>query len=101
MQITVFVSPAKHSSTQRLIESNTHIEVGTRESYPSVQDLQSTTRLAESWILQIFYTRMGFLSPSLNVVIDYFFSFLSKNWQNMSKTHTRRDFSRLFGVDVL
>ena len=30
-----------------------------------------------------------------------FFSFLSKNAQNMSKTHTRRDFSRLFGVDVL
>ena len=30
-----------------------------------------------------------------------FFSFLSKNVQNMSKTPTRRDFSRLFGVDVL
>ena len=30
-----------------------------------------------------------------------FFSFLSKNVQNMSKTLTRRDFSRLFGVDVL
>ena len=30
-----------------------------------------------------------------------FFSFLPKNVQNMSKTHTRRDFSRLFGVDVL
>ena len=30
-----------------------------------------------------------------------FFSFLSKNVQNISKTHTRRVFSRLFGVDVL
>ena len=43
-----------------------------RESYPSVHDLQSTTRLAESWMLQILDTRMGFPSPSLNVVIDYF-----------------------------
>ena len=30
-----------------------------------------------------------------------FFSFLPENMQNMFKTHTRRDFSRLFGVDVL
>ena len=30
-----------------------------------------------------------------------FFSFMSMNVQNMSKTHTRRDFSRLFGVNVL
>ena len=30
-----------------------------------------------------------------------FFSFLPKNVQNMFKTHPRRDFSRLFGVDVL
>ena len=43
-----------------------------RESHPSVQDLQSTTRLAESWMLQILDTRMGFPSPSLNVMIDYF-----------------------------
>ena len=42
-----------------------------RESHPSVQDLQSKTRLAELWMLQILDTRMGFLSPSLNVVIDY------------------------------
>ena len=29
-------------------------------------------RLAESWVLQIFDQRLGFPSPSLNVVIDYF-----------------------------
>ena len=57
--------------TIRLIESNT-IEGGTRESHLSVQDLQSTTRFAELWMLQILDTRMGFLSPSLNVMIDYF-----------------------------
>ena len=49
-----------------------HVGGGTRESHPSVQDLQSTTRLAESWMLQIFDTRMGFPSHSRNVVIDYF-----------------------------
>ena len=30
-----------------------------------------------------------------------FFSFLTKNVQNMSKTHNWRDFSRLLGIDVL
>ena len=30
-----------------------------------------------------------------------FFSFLPQNVQNMSKTHTRRDFSKLFDVTVL
>ena len=49
---------------------NQHIVGGTRESHPSVQDLQSTTKLAESWMLQIFDTRMGFPCPSRNVVID-------------------------------
>ena len=34
--------------------------------------MQSATRLAESWMLQILDTRMGFPSPSLNVVFDYF-----------------------------
>ena len=49
-----------------------HIVEGTRESNPSVHDLQSTTRLAESWMLQIMDTRMGFPCPFHNVVIDYF-----------------------------
>ena len=44
----------------------------------------------------------GWDSESLPLCGDWlFFSFLSKNGQNMSKTHTSRDFSRLFGVDVL
>ena len=34
--------------------------------------MQSTTRLAESWMLQILDTRVGFPSPFLNVVFDYF-----------------------------
>ena len=45
---------------------------GTSESHPSVHDLQSTTRLAESWMLQIMDTRMGFPCPFHNEVIDYF-----------------------------
>ena len=51
-----------------------HVTGGTRESHLSAQDLQSTTRLAESWMLQILDTptRMGFPSPSRNVVIGYF-----------------------------
>ena len=34
-----------------------------REIHPSVKDLQSTTRLAESWTLQIFDTRVDFPVP--------------------------------------
>ena len=49
-----------------------HTVEGTRESHPSVHDLQSTTRLAESWMLQIMDTWMGFPCPFHNVVIDYF-----------------------------
>ena len=49
-----------------------HTVEGTRESHPSVHDLQSTTRLAESWMLHIMDTRMGFPCPFNNVVIDYF-----------------------------
>ena len=45
---------------------------GTRESHPSVHDLPSTTRLAESWMSQIMDTRMGFPCPFRRVVIDYF-----------------------------
>ena len=45
---------------------------GTKESHPSVHDLQSTTRLAESWMSQIMDTRMGFPCPFRGVVIDYF-----------------------------
>ena len=52
---------------------------GTRESHPSVHDLQSTTsfacnprRVLPSWMSQILDTGMGFPSPSPNVVFDYF-----------------------------
>ena len=45
---------------------------GTRESDPSVHDLQSTTRLAELRMSQIIDTRMGFPCPFRNVAIDYF-----------------------------
>ena len=55
-----------------------------RESYPSVQDLQSMTLLAESWMLQILDTQMGFLNPSRNIVINYLFSCL-KNVQNQQQ----------------
>ena len=34
-----------------------------REIHPSVKDLQSTTRLAESWMLQIFDTRVDYPVP--------------------------------------
>ena len=49
-----------------------HTVEGTRECHPSVHGLQSTTKLAESWMLQIMDTRMGFTCPFHNVVIDYF-----------------------------
>ena len=42
---------------------------GTRESHRSVHDLQSMTRFAESWMLQIMDT--GFPCPFRSVVIDY------------------------------
>ena len=80
-----------------LIESNTPLREGRGNP---IQDLQSTTRLAESWMLQILDTRMGFPSPSLNVVFDYFSHSCPKMCKICLK-HTRRDFSRLFGVDVL
>ena len=56
----------------RIIESNAALREGRGNPIWVSQDLQSTTRLAESWMLQILDTRMGFPSPSLNVVIDYF-----------------------------
>ena len=46
-----------------------HIEEGTRESHPRVQDLQHP-RLGKSRRgLQILDTRMGFPRPSLNVIL--------------------------------
>ena len=45
-----------------LIESTTTLYRG-REIHPSVKDLQSTTRLAESWKLHIFDTRVDFPVP--------------------------------------
>ena len=45
-----------------LIESTTTI-YRDKEIHPSVKDLQSTTRLAESWKLHIFDTRVDLLVP--------------------------------------
>ena len=78
--------------TLGLIESNTT----SRDSHPSIQDLQSTTRLVAN------LGHEDGIPESLPQCGDWlFFSFLPKNVQNMPKTHDRRDFSILFGVDVL
>ena len=47
-----------------------HIEEGTRESHPRVQDLQHPRLGKPRRGLQILDTRMGFPRPSLNVVLD-------------------------------
>ena len=49
---------------------NHHIDGGTRESHPRVQDLQHPRLGKPRRVLQIFYTRMGFPRPSINVVLD-------------------------------
>ena len=49
-------------SSQGIIESTTTL-YRDREIHPSVKDLQSTTRLAESWKLHIFDTRVDFPVP--------------------------------------
>ena len=49
---------------------NRHIEGGTRESHPRVQDLQHSRLCKLRHGLQIFDTRMGLSCPSLNVVLD-------------------------------
>ena len=48
-----------------------HIEEGTLESHPRVQDLQHPRLGKPRRGLQILDTRMGFPRPSLNVVLDY------------------------------
>ena len=73
-KVKVFVY-ASNADADTRAETNIiyhHTVEGTRESHPSVHDLQSTTRLAESWMLQIMDTRMGFPCPFHSVVIDYF-----------------------------
>ena len=47
-----------------------HIEEGTRESHPRVQDLLHPRLGKPRRGLQILDTRMGFPRPSLNVVLD-------------------------------
>ena len=65
-----------------------HVAGGTPESHPIVQDLQAMTNLAESWMLQILDMRMGFPSPSRNVVFDYNFSPTCKMYKiNNKKTN--------------
>ena len=49
-------------------------------------------RIAESWMFQILDTRMGFLSRSLNVVIDYF----SHSCQKMCKICQKRTLGATF-----
>ena len=49
---------------------NHHIEGGTRESHPRVQDLQHPRLDKPRRGLQILDTWMGFPRPSLNVVFD-------------------------------
>ena len=56
--------------SERIIESTTTL-YRDREIHPSVKDLQSTTRLAESWKLHFFDTRVDFPVP-VQVVVDYF-----------------------------
>ena len=48
-------------------------------------------------MLQILDTRMGFPSPSLNVVFDYF----SHSCLKMCKICLKRNLDAMFGVDVL
>ena len=48
-----------------------YVSRAAREYHGIAQDLQSTTRLAELWMLQILDTRMGFPTPSCNVVIIF------------------------------
>ena len=52
------------------IESSTTLHKD-RKIHPSVKDLQSKTRLAESWKLHIFDTRVDFPVPN-KVAVDYF-----------------------------
>ena len=49
---------------------NHYIEGGTQESHPRVQDLQHPRLGKPRRGLQILDSRMGFPSPSLNVVLD-------------------------------
>ena len=76
---------AKHRHHGEINRIYHHIAGGTTEFHLSVQDFQSTIRLAElwmlsildtgcakSWMLLILDTRMGFPSPSRNVAFDYF-----------------------------
>ena len=59
-----------------------HIEGGTRESHPRVQDLLHQRLGKPSRGLQILDTRMGFPRPSLNVVLD---SISLKSEENKSR----------------
>ena len=64
-----FVVGFIHFASRRKIIKH-HIAGGTRESHPRVQDLQHPRLCKPPYGLQILDTRMGFPSPSLNVVID-------------------------------
>ena len=75
-----------------------HVTEWTRESHPGVQDLQSTMRLAESWMLQILDTGMGFPSPSRNLVIDYFSPTCKMYQINNEKAINNVDFYPLLAI---
>ena len=76
----------------RLYRIYHHIEGGMTEFHQSVQDLQSTTRLANSWMFRILDTRKGFPRTPLNVVIDYF----SHSCLIMCKTGLKRTLDMTF-----
>ena len=62
---------------------NHHIEGGTRESHPRVQDLQHPRLGKPRRGLQILDTQMGFPRPSLNVVLDSINSKTLKDHQTL------------------
>ena len=85
---------------------NHHIEGGTRESHPRVQNWQHP-RLGRPRIgLQILNTRMGFPHPSLNVVLDSISPFqcirnISVPMGKLQKKCEREAVSGVFFVFVL
>ena len=60
-----------------------HIEGGSRESHPRVQDLLHPRLGKPRRGLQILDTRMGFPRPSLNVVLDS----ISRNCEKVSRNY--------------
>ena len=62
--------PILHILGKNEKKNHHHIEGGTREFHPRVQDLQQPRLGKPRRGFQILDTRMGFPRPSLNVVLD-------------------------------